>query len=317
MNTDIVLRDESTVLTLIESGHTALMEAKTISETKDVRDRAAAIESYVRQRDLSLEAEFAAGELRLRAQRQLGVMLEETIERGRPVKGDTMSPLSDLGIQKKQSSRWQNESRIPEPEFESYLKDTWSKKERLSSNGLVRHRGQSGQQATPPALPGTYSVILADPPWRYEHSVSTSRDIENQYPTMSLQEICDLEKDGFVKSADDCILFLWATSPKLAECMQVIEAWGFNYRTCMVWIKDKIGMGYYARQRHELLLIATKGDIKTPEPSDRPDSVIEAPRGVHSAKPERAYELIEQMYPGYSYCEMFNRQKRDGWEPWS
>ncbi len=62
-------------------------------------------------------------------------------------------------------------------------------------------------------------------------------------------------------AADDSVLFMWATSPKLREAMQVVEAWGFDYKTCMVWVKDKIGMGYYARQQHELLLIAKRGDI--------------------------------------------------------
>jgi N6-adenosine-specific RNA methylase IME4 len=70
---------------------------------------------------------------------------------------------------------------------------------------------------------------------------------------MSLEAICALPVSNIAN--DDSILFLWATAPKLAECMDVIKAWGFTYRTGLVWTKDKIGMGYYVRNQHEHLLI--------------------------------------------------------------
>jgi N6-adenosine-specific RNA methylase IME4 len=84
----------------------------------------------------------------------------------------------------------------------------------------------------------------------------------------------------------------------------------------MVWVKDRIGMGYYARQRHELLLIGRRGDIAVPDPEDRPDSVIEAPRLEHSAKPEEAYAAIVRMYPDLPRIELFARGARDGWAVW-
>ena len=174
---------------------------------------------------------------------------------------------------------------------------------------------QENWQGEAPDLPdGIHNVLYVDPPWRYEHSKTESRKIENQYPTMALEEICELPVPTI--AAEDTVLFMWATSPKLAESMQVIEAWGFNYRTCMVWVKDKIGMGYYARQRHELLLIAIKGTPGTPEPSVRPDSVIEAPRLEHSAKPECVYDLIERMYPDGKRIELFARNERPNWSSW-
>ncbi len=159
-----------------------------------------------------------------------------------------------------------------------------------------------------------YPVVYADPPWRYEHVETESRAIENQYPTMALEDICAIPLGDV--TTDDCVLFLWATSPKLAEAMRVVEAWGFNYRTSMVWVKDKIGMGYYARQRHELLLICTKGHPPTPAPSDRPDSVVEASRDAHSAKPAVFYDVIERMYPTLPKIELFCRSPRDGWGAW-
>jgi N6-adenosine-specific RNA methylase IME4 len=158
-------------------------------------------------------------------------------------------------------------------------------------------------------------ILYADPPWRYEHVKTESRAIENQYPTLSLEEICALPVAAAATS--DAVLFLWATSPKLAEAFQALDAWGFTYRTCMVWAKNKIGMGYYARQQHELLLIATKGEPPVPLPENRPSSVVHAERGEHSKKPEIFYDLIERMYPEFEKNELFLRgPARKGWRGW-
>jgi N6-adenosine-specific RNA methylase IME4 len=159
-----------------------------------------------------------------------------------------------------------------------------------------------------------YPVVYADPPWRYEHIETESRAIENQYPTMSLDEIKALPVTAI--ATDDAVLFLWATSPKLAEALEVMSAWGWTYRTCMVWDKEIIGMGYYARQQHELLLIGTRGSPPPPEPSSRPPSVFRERRGEHSAKPDHYYDLIESMYPDWPRVELFARRPRTGWQQW-
>lgn len=160
----------------------------------------------------------------------------------------------------------------------------------------------------------TYPVVYADPPWRYDYSETDSRKIENQYDTMTLEDICGLPIQTV--AAPDAALFLWATSPKLREALRVIDVWGFTYRTCAVWDKQKIGMGYYFRQQHELLLVATRGDIPAPPEKARVSSVISETRGKHSKKPERVYQIIEAMYPDLSKIELFARNKRDGWESW-
>ena len=164
-----------------------------------------------------------------------------------------------------------------------------------------------------------YSILYVDPPWRYEGAESGNRQIENQYGTMALDDIKDLTPPA----TEDAVLFFWVTSPKLADGLEVLKAWGFTYRTCMVWVKNKIGMGYYARQQHELLLIAKRGKPPVPDPSNRPSSVFYGDRTEHSAKPEVAYELIEAMYPEYErsddvsdFCELFARTKRPGWDTW-
>jgi len=83
-----------------------------------------------------------------------------------------------------------------------------------------------------------------------------------------------------------------------------------------VWVKDKIGLGYFVRNQHELLLVATRGDMPSPSPANRQPSVIEAPRREHSRKPDEAYALIERMYPSLPKIELFARNTRSGWDPW-
>ncbi len=160
----------------------------------------------------------------------------------------------------------------------------------------------------------TYPVIYADPPWCYEYCSTDNRQIENHYPTMDLDEICAMPVGEL--ATQDSILFLWTTSPKLTESIKVLDSWGFEYRTCAVWDKQKIGMGYYFRQQHEILLIATKGKIPVPPPSARHSSVISIDRGLHSEKPERFYEIIESMYPELPKIELFCRSPRAGWSVW-
>jgi N6-adenosine-specific RNA methylase IME4 len=161
---------------------------------------------------------------------------------------------------------------------------------------------------------GKYTVIYADPPWKYDFAETDNRAIENHYPTMELEEICDLPVKQI--AYDDSVLFLWATSPKLQEAFAVLNAWGFEYRTSLVWVKDKIGMGYLARGQHEILLIAKRGALPAPEASARPASVVHAPRTSHSTKPVEFYEIIERMYPGMTKVELFSRAYRVGWTAW-
>ena len=128
---------------------------------------------------------------------------------------------------------------------------------------------------------------------------------------MSLDDIKSLDVDGITH--DDGILYIWATSPKLREALEVIDAWGFEYKTQMIWDKEHIGMGYWTRGRHEILLIATKGNPPAPKPEHRWDSVQVEARREHSRKPEWTYEMIEQQWGDAAKLEMFARTERAGW----
>jgi len=155
-----------------------------------------------------------------------------------------------------------------------------------------------------------YDVIYADPPWRYSFSKSSSRKIENQYPTMTLNEICALS----VPSSKNSVLYLWATAPKLLEALAVMNAWGFTYKTQAVWDKKKIGMGYWFRGQHEILLVGVKGKFSPPPQPLRTSSVYSYKRGEHSKKPDEIRELIRVWFPEAQRLEMFCRTPADGWD---
>ena len=181
-----------------------------------------------------------------------------------------------------------------------------------AANRVQRDRRYAEILSAPPLPEGPFDLILADPPWQMGAPTSASCP-ENHYPTMSLAEIEALE----VPAAEAAILFLWVVNMLVPEALAVMSRWDFRYCTNHVWVKPSIGPGVWARQRHELVLVGSRGSMRPAEPGDRPDSVIEAPRGRHSEKPEELYELIERAYPRASKCELFARGvPRTGWTAW-
>lgn len=164
-----------------------------------------------------------------------------------------------------------------------------------------------------PIPKGQYTIIYADPPWQYDFSVSKSRDIENQYPTMELEQIKQLK----LPISNNAVLLLWNTAPKLKEGFEVLESWGFKYKTQAIWDKEMMGMGYWFRGQHETLLIGVRGDFSPPKPKNRFPSVIRQKRTKHSKKPDIVYNMIEKMFPNQKYLEVFAREKyNDNWEVW-
>jgi N6-adenosine-specific RNA methylase IME4 len=154
-----------------------------------------------------------------------------------------------------------------------------------------------------------YGVIYADPPWPYDIVRWKSRDIKNHYSTMTIEDICNLK----VPSADDSILYLWATAPKLPEAFKVMEAWEFKYRTCAVWNKETMGLGTWFRIQHELLLVGVKGNPSAPNRSLRKRSIFNIKRLKHSQKPQEFRDLINYWYPNEEKIELFAREHDVGW----
>jgi len=160
-----------------------------------------------------------------------------------------------------------------------------------------------------------FPVLYADPPWQYEKGTAhPDRRIENHYSTMTVDDICDLPINNI--TTDDAILFLWSTNSHLPEALRVMAAWGFTYRTNMVWTKPSIGPGYYFRAQHEMLLVGKKGKMPVPKPGTQSSSVLCAPRMKHSAKPPEVADIIERLYPELPMLELFARERREGWAVW-
>ena len=182
-------------------------------------------------------------------------------------------------------------------------------------------RNCDGQPSLAPATcSASFGVIYSDPPWAYNESGgnSTNRVISGKYPTMQQSELCALK----LPSADNSVLFLWATAPKLREALEVMDAWGYAYKSHAIWDKVKIGLGYWWRGQHELLMVAIRGKMPPPPTELRMGSVFRYPRGSHSSKPDQVRDWIARCYPNERKLEMFARpytemwKKHDGWETW-
>ena len=167
-----------------------------------------------------------------------------------------------------------------------------------------------------------YKLILADPPWQYRNSQNGAA--AGHYNLMSTQEICDLPVNEL--AADDSILLLWSTNPCLPDALKVMDAWGFSYKTKLVWIKvcdnqdgiplDKVkptyGTGFWVRGNTEDVLIGIKG--KPPAPRSLHLGLV-SNRFWHSRKPESVHHYAESITEG-PYLEMFARSRRPNWDCW-
>lgn len=169
-----------------------------------------------------------------------------------------------------------------------------------------------------------FTVIYADPPWKYGNTFSggdaefnsswTSFAAESHYPTMALSELKAL--DVISLSAPDSVLWLWATCPLIEDALELARSWGFTYKAQFIWDKIKHNMGHYNSVRHEILLICTKGSC-TPENVKLFDSVQSIERTEHSSKPELFRDIINTLYPSAKKIELFRRGTApDGWSVW-
>lgn len=183
---------------------------------------------------------------------------------------------------------------------------------------------------------GHYGVIYADPPWQFNSLWGgrpkkvggnyPSRSIDAHYDTLTIDEIAALPVTEL--AADDCVLLMWTCWPVLQASFQVLEAWGFTYKTCgFAWMKANprqidlfrddadahMGMGYWTRANSEPCLLATRGKPKRLSGGVR-QGIIE-PRREHSRKPDCVHSRIEKLAAG-PYLELFSRQKRSGWDAW-
>ena len=165
-----------------------------------------------------------------------------------------------------------------------------------------------------------YKIIYADPPWSYrDKALAGNRGACCKYPVMNIDDIKNLPVKDIAD--DDCILFLWVTFPKLNECFEVIESWGFNYKTvAFTWVKkyknggNFMGMGRWTRSNAEICLLATKGKPKRVNAGVR--QIIESVPEKHSKKPDIVRDKIVELCGDLSRIELFARNESVKWETW-
>lgn len=165
-----------------------------------------------------------------------------------------------------------------------------------------------------------YGIIYADPPWSYQDKKKNRGGAEKHYRTMKLEDLKALPVPKLC--ADDSILFMWATFPKLEEALELMEAWGFKYRTVgFTWVKRNKrvpswfwGMGSWTRSNAEVCLIGIKG--KPQRIGKGVHSVLDSPLRGHSQKPEEARERILELMGDLPRIELFSREHVDGWSSW-
>ncbi len=331
-----MINDENKALVLRDNAREQLMQIKDIESGVEYLNKIKAIEVWAKAEKKDAELQNIIAEQKLRTQRILGGLIKigqeagelitpkDTLKQNTVVSNENNGKkLSDIGISRKQSSTFQQIAEIPDNIFETAIAE---KKEavnkavsELTTTGMLqvakelkREDAIKNKVHVFREMPtDKFNIIYADPPYRYEFSETNTRQVENQYPTMELEDIKKLE----VPSADNSVLLLWSPPPKLREALDIMEAWGFTYRTSAVWDKVIIGMGYWLRSQHELLLLGIKGEFQPPIPANRFSSVYSEKRERHSKKPDYYYKMIEQMFPTDKYLEVFARQKyNEKWE---
>jgi N6-adenosine-specific RNA methylase IME4 len=168
-------------------------------------------------------------------------------------------------------------------------------------------------RAVEPLPSSRYRVIYADPPWQYNDSRVGLADFsataaEDHYPTMPTVDICALPVRELAD--DNAVLFCWATFPLLTDAMEVVRAWGFQYKTAFVWAKGRPNFGHYHNANAELLIVATRGSC-TPDADKRESQVQAIERTArHSEKPEEFRAMIDRLYSRGRAIELFRRGEK-------
>ena len=169
---------------------------------------------------------------------------------------------------------------------------------------------------------GPFQVIYADPPWDYKgQSQHNGAGGEltgcamTHYPTITYKMLADLPVTQLADN--DCLLFMWSSSPHLDQAIELGKAWGFQWATIgFVWDKQRVNPGYYTMSQCELCLVFKRGRIPHPRGKRNVRQFLSKKRAAHSAKPEEVRQRIDEMFPDQDKIELFARSYADGWKSW-
>lgn len=161
----------------------------------------------------------------------------------------------------------------------------------------------------------TYRTIVIDPPWPERGGGAIKRGADRHYPLVDVLDMPALIiRAEAYRPAVNAHLYLWATNTHLPDAIDLMASLGFRYVTTLTWAKDRIGLGQYWRGQTEHVLFGVRGRLPVP-PARRLSTLFRADRDDHSAKPDRFYEIVEQVSPS-PRLEMFARRRRVGWDVW-
>jgi N6-adenosine-specific RNA methylase IME4 len=222
-------------------------------------------------------------------------------------KTDTVSVLaSELGVEERTARRHVEAAHLSEPMKEAVR--SGAKTVSTAKREAKRTERRESDPGPPPT--GTFRTIVIDPPWDYgDHSVRGAA--ATHYAVMSLADITALPVKDM--AGEEAHLYLWVTNPHMPIIWDIIEAWGFDYKTMLTWVKPQMGTGHYFRGATEHVAFCTRGNLPLRKANIR--NWFEADRTKHSAKPEKFYKLVEEASHG-PYVELFARTRREGWEGW-
>lgn len=167
-----------------------------------------------------------------------------------------------------------------------------------------------------------YSIIYADPPWDYkgqlQHTGSGGKESGGairHYPTVPVSEMKTWDVASI--SEENCLLFMWSSSPHLDQAIQLGKAWGFRWATvAFIWDKQRPNPGSYTLSQCELCLVFKRGNIPQPRGARNMRQLVQVKRTRHSEKPEAVRERIEKMFPQQCKIELFARKRYQGWDAW-
>lgn len=198
--------------------------------------------------------------------------------------------------------------------------------DKVSAKAKVKKNARKAREKTLGELQaptGRFGCMVEDYEWDHvvwSRDTGMDRHAGNHYPVSddahTAEEIVKKTADRFAIADDNCVLFMWSTVQHLAIAMDVLRQRGFEYVSHYIWGKDKIGLGYWNRNKHEILLIGVKGHIDCPAPGDQWDSLLMSPRLEHSQKPDIFLEMIEGYFPTLPKMELNARRRRKGWKAW-
>lgn len=329
---------EQNALALVSQASRMLDAANTIEEIVAFINYADMARKWAKRVKAGLAAQNRAAEFKLRGERKLGGVLRQMEKAtgnagalaGRDSSGgcivqppeESRPTYAELGIEKTWAMRTQYIEALPEPDFETYIAEIRDTAELTSAGALrlaqtYRRQQMVKEKVQTPLQDGKYRVWYADPPWRYNDSgLDEYGHAERHYPTMSIEELCEMGGEIWDRCDEDAVLFLWVTSPMLEDAFEVVHAWGFQYKTSFVWDKVRHNFGHYNSVRHELLLVCTRGSC-IPDERQLFDSVQTIERTeTHSEKPEQFRTIIDTLYPIGRRIELFARRAVENWEQW-